>query len=102
LDLLCARNYEPIELSSVLYQPVENPIGKDHDHIKARVIGPVEAQLWTDISEKGWISDHPEFLDFFLQFGLPLFRPLAEFGVFFPMDRATIRSRQGLWEVPNN
>ena len=69
LDLLCARNYIPIELSSVLYQPVEKPIGEDHNHIKVRVIGPEEAQLWTDISAKGWTSDHPEFMDFFLQFG---------------------------------
>lgn len=68
LDLLCARNYRPIEISSVLYQPVEKPIGEDHDHIKVRVIGPEEVQLWTDISARGWTSEHPEFTDFFLQF----------------------------------
>jgi GNAT superfamily N-acetyltransferase len=69
LDLLCTRNYRPIEISSVLYQPVEKPIGVDHNHIKVRVIGPEEAQLWTDISARGWTSDHPELTDFFLQFG---------------------------------
>ena len=69
LDLLCARNYKPIELSSVLYQPVDKPAGEDLEPIKVRVIGPEEAQLWTDISAKGWTSDHPELMDFFLQFG---------------------------------
>jgi GNAT superfamily N-acetyltransferase len=69
LDLLCARNYRPIEISSVLYQPVEKPIGEDSDHIKVRVIGPEEVQLWTDISVSGWTNEQPEFMDFFLQFG---------------------------------
>jgi len=70
LDLLCARNYRPIELSSVLYQPVEKNRSEDHNHIRVRVICREEAQLWTDISAKGWTSDHPEFVDFFLQFGM--------------------------------
>jgi GNAT superfamily N-acetyltransferase len=69
LDLLCARNYRPIEISSVLYRPVEKPVSEDNDHINVRIIGPDEAQLWTEISAKGWASDRPEFIDFFLQFG---------------------------------
>jgi hypothetical protein len=68
LDLLCARNYRPIEISSVLYQPVVEPTGEENDHIKVRVIGPEEIQLWTDISVRGWTSEHPEYVDFFLQF----------------------------------
>src|SRR5262249_24981582 len=27
LDLLCARNYKPVEVSSVLYRPLEKPLG---------------------------------------------------------------------------
>ncbi|HTY63529.1 MAG TPA: GNAT family N-acetyltransferase [Acidobacteriota bacterium] len=69
LDLLCARNYRPIELSSVLYRPVENLAGETNNHIKVRIIGQEEAQLWTEISTKGWTGDHPELTDFFLQFG---------------------------------
>src|SRR5262249_8167283 len=46
LDLLCARSYRPVEISSVLYQPVEQPAGR-HDHIKVRVTGLEEAKLWT-------------------------------------------------------
>ena len=52
----------------MLYQPVEKPIGEDHDHIKVRAIGP-ERELWTEISASGWTNGHPEFIDFFLEFG---------------------------------
>jgi GNAT superfamily N-acetyltransferase len=74
LDLLCARHYRPIEISNVLYQPVEKPAAEDHAHIltgkiKVRVIGPEEAQLWTNISARGWAHDHPEFLESLLQMG---------------------------------
>jgi hypothetical protein len=68
-DLLCARNYKPIEISSVLYRPVEKPVAKSNDRIEVRIIGPEEAQLWNEISTKGWTGDHPELADFFLQFG---------------------------------
>ena len=69
LDLLCARNYRPIELSSVLYRTIERPTGEHPGHIRVRVIGPGEAQLWTNISARGWAHDHPEFHDFLLQLG---------------------------------
>ena len=64
LDLLCARNYRPIEISNVLYRPAESIAVKEAAKITVREIGPEEAQLWTDISAKGWAHDHPEFLDF--------------------------------------
>jgi hypothetical protein len=69
LDMLCARNYRPIEISSVLYRPVEQPTAEGSGHIRVRVIGPQEAQLWTQINARGWTYDHPEFMDFLLQFG---------------------------------
>jgi GNAT superfamily N-acetyltransferase len=69
LDLLCARNYRPIEISSVLYRPVEKPVDGGNAHINVRITGPEEAQLWNEISVKGWTGDYPEFADFFLQFG---------------------------------
>ena len=69
LDLLCARNYRPIEISNVLYQPVEKPGAEDHAHIKVRVIGPEEAQLWNRISARGWSHEHPELTDSLLQIG---------------------------------
>src|ERR1700694_2752266 len=33
LDLLCSRNYRPIEISNVLYRPVEKPAAEDHGDI---------------------------------------------------------------------
>lgn len=69
LDLLCRRNYRPIEISSVLYRPVEAPAAQHQSHIRVRLIAPEETQLWTDISARGWAPDHPEFLEFLQQLG---------------------------------
>jgi GNAT superfamily N-acetyltransferase len=69
LDLLCARHYRPVEISNVMYRPVEEPPAEDHGNIRVRLTGPEEAELWTDISAKGWTHEHPEFLDFVLQAG---------------------------------
>jgi GNAT superfamily N-acetyltransferase len=70
LDLLCTRNYRPIELSNVLYRPVELPKAEHQSHISVRVIGPEETQLWTTISARGWAYEHPELRDFLLQLGV--------------------------------
>jgi GNAT superfamily N-acetyltransferase len=69
LDLLCARNYRPVEISSVLYQSIEKPLHEPKGPIRVRVMDSEETKLWTDISTRGWTSDHPELLDFFVQFG---------------------------------
>jgi len=69
LDLLCARGYRPIEISSVLYRAVEKPTVERKAGISVRVTGPQEAQLWTDISARGWTHEHPELSDFLRQMG---------------------------------
>jgi hypothetical protein len=70
LDLVCARNYRPIEISNVLYRRVEKPAAQDHLNIGVRVIDPRESQLFARISARGWAAhEHPELLDFLLQFG---------------------------------
>ncbi|PYT21716.1 MAG: hypothetical protein DMG57_37735 [Acidobacteria bacterium] len=69
LDLLCARKYRPVEISSVLYRPVEKPDAETHGDIKVRVTGQEEAQLWADISARGWAHEHPELLPFLVQLG---------------------------------
>lgn len=69
LSFLCARGYRPIEISSVLYRAVERPPDVQPSNIIARAIAPEEAQLWADISARGWSHEHPEFKDFMLQFG---------------------------------
>ena len=66
LDLLCARGYRPVEISRVLYRPVEKPAPAG---ISVRVTGPEEGPLWADISAKGWAHEHPELLPFLIQLG---------------------------------
>jgi GNAT superfamily N-acetyltransferase len=70
LGILCARNYKPVELSNVLCQPVERPTAQEQSGVNVRVIVPEEAQLWSDISAKGWSHEHPELRDFLLDFGV--------------------------------
>jgi GNAT superfamily N-acetyltransferase len=69
LDLLCAGNYRPIELSNVLYRPVERSTDEQPTHISMRVIGREETELWTNVSARGWAHEHPELLDFLQQLG---------------------------------
>jgi GNAT superfamily N-acetyltransferase len=69
LHLLCSRNYRPIEISNVLYRPVERPTAEHASPVTVRVIGPDEAQLWTDISTRGWAHELPELRETLLQLG---------------------------------
>jgi GNAT superfamily N-acetyltransferase len=69
LSLLCERGYRPIELSSVVFQPVTQPAENDYPNITVRVAGPGEAKLWGDVSARGWSHDHPEFAEFLVELG---------------------------------
>jgi GNAT superfamily N-acetyltransferase len=69
LDLLCQRHYRPIELSSVLFRPVEAPVQPNTTNVSARVIRPEEADLWNDISVRGWGHEHPDLLGFLKEAG---------------------------------
>jgi hypothetical protein len=69
MDLLCARKYRPIEISSVLYRPVDQPLDEATASVRARVIGEAEATLWVDISARGWSSEYPEMLETIRGFG---------------------------------
>lgn len=70
LGLLCVRNYRPVEISNVLYRPVEKPAAENQANIRVRVISQEEAQLWTEISARAWSHEHPELQDFLLQIGV--------------------------------
>jgi len=65
LGMLCSRNYRPIEISSVLCRSVELSTAEEQSADSVRVIAPEEAQLWSDISARGWSHEHPELGDFF-------------------------------------
>jgi GNAT superfamily N-acetyltransferase len=69
LDLLCVRNYRPIEISNVLYRHVEKSPAQDNPNISVRVIGPKESELFASVSARGWAHEHPELLEFLLQIG---------------------------------
>jgi GNAT superfamily N-acetyltransferase len=72
LDLLCGRKYRPIEISSVLYRAVARPAAGRQDNIEVRVTRPEDAQLWTQITARGWGHEHPELRDFLLENGVLL------------------------------
>lgn len=69
LDLLCKRNYRPVEISNVLCRSIEPPTDEHPKTVTVRVVGPAEAPLWADISARGWAHEHPELVDFLLQLG---------------------------------
>lgn len=69
LNLLCTRNYRPIELSNVLYRRVEPPAAVSDSGIRVHVIGREEAHLWTRIQASAWSHEHPELADFLLESG---------------------------------
>jgi GNAT superfamily N-acetyltransferase len=67
--MLAARNYRPVEISNVLCRPVERPTAEEQSSIQVRVVAPEEANLWSDISARGWSHEHPELGDFLLDLG---------------------------------
>jgi GNAT superfamily N-acetyltransferase len=69
LEILCKRGYTPVELSSVLYRPVEQPAIPPTGSVTLRITGPQEADLWARISARGWAHDHPELTEFLLDLG---------------------------------
>src|SRR5262249_38421365 len=50
LDMLCSRNYRPIEISNVLYRDVEEPAVENQCNTNVRLVGPEESQLFANVS----------------------------------------------------
>lgn len=86
LDLLCARGYRPIEISSVLHQPVERPATKDAGAATVRVAADNDAALWADVSARGWGHDNPELFGFLKQFGALAFARLGSVNFIAALD----------------
>jgi Acetyltransferase (GNAT) family len=62
--LLASRGYKPVELSSVLYQPIDvNTHIQTNPALSVRKVGPQEAALYGKISARGW-SEHPELMPY--------------------------------------
>lgn len=69
LPLLGSRGYLPVELSTVLHQPIApTMLRQTTPHVHVRVAPPREVALWADISAQGW-SEFPEFSDFMRDIG---------------------------------
>jgi GNAT superfamily N-acetyltransferase len=68
LGMLCARQYRPIEISSVMVRTVERP-AEGLENIAVRVILPEEAPLWAEVGARGWAHQNPELLEFMKEFG---------------------------------
>jgi GNAT superfamily N-acetyltransferase len=70
LDLLCARQYRPIEISNVMYRAVEKLASEERGGIQVRVTGTDEARIWAAVNAQGWTHEHPELADFLEQHGV--------------------------------
>ncbi|MDQ3799407.1 MAG: GNAT family N-acetyltransferase, partial [Acidobacteriota bacterium] len=72
VELLNRRGYQPIELSSILYQPLEGEITTAlpvNPQIKTRVIEKGEEELWARVSANGWATEGEGLSEFMFQFG---------------------------------
>jgi hypothetical protein len=69
LGRLCRRNYQPVEVSSVLYRAVEQPGPNPAGNIQVRIAGPEESGLWSEVNARAWSHDHPELLEFLRRAG---------------------------------
>jgi len=65
---LATRGYQPCELSTVLYQPIDmnTSIGNGSD-LHVRLVAPTEVTLYGKVSAQGW-SEHPEFMPYIEDF----------------------------------
>lgn len=62
LSLLKERGFHPIELTSVIYLPLEREINLGfllNPQIKTRIAGANEEKLWAETDARGWSTEAP-------------------------------------------
>ena len=72
LTLLNERGYQPIELTSVMFRPLESEINLGfalNPKIETRIIEPGEEKLWAQTSANGWATEMEGLAEFMLNFG---------------------------------
>lgn len=80
LSLLGERGYQPIELTSVLYRPIENDLSAAlNPRIKTRLIEPGEETLWAQTAASGWSTEAPGLSDFVFDIGQVISRSSLPF-----------------------
>jgi GNAT superfamily N-acetyltransferase len=60
LQLLCNHGYRPMEVSNVLFQPIEDLRPPVQSNVRVRTVGRAEAALWATISTRAWTHEYPE------------------------------------------
>lgn len=71
MSLLNERGYHPIELSNVMFMPIENQsrFSAKNSLINTRIIRPGEEKMWAQVSAEGWATEGEGLSDFMLEFG---------------------------------
>ena len=67
LEVLARRDYRPVEMTSILYQPIE-PRQSD-SRIVTRRIAAGEEELWSATAAEGWKSESPDLAGFIYDMG---------------------------------
>lgn len=65
-ELIRERGYQPVEMSNVLYRPIDPDLrlhASRNEKIKVRVVEDEEVDLWAQTACEGW-SEFPEVADF--------------------------------------
>lgn len=73
MPLLSKRGYQPIELSSVIYKPIDKNaefIATKNLQIGTHVIKPGEEEVWAKTSAQGWATVAEGFYDVIFELGL--------------------------------
>ena len=71
MALLNERGYQPIELTSVMYQTLNAetaPGLPNNPNISTRIIGKDEVEIWAKMCAAGWAGEMPELSGFMLEF----------------------------------
>ncbi len=72
IGLLNERGYQPVELTSVMFQEINGETIENtpiNPAIKTRIIEPGEEKLWAQTSANGWATEMEGLDDFMFQFG---------------------------------
>lgn len=67
LEILYQRNYQPVELSTILYKQLTNEDSAHYENnpqVTARHLRKGEEKLWVSTSVEGWSAEMPVFPDF--------------------------------------
>jgi GNAT superfamily N-acetyltransferase len=66
IELLVARDYRPVEMTSVMFRPIGDVTPRD-GRVRARTASPEEVNAWADVAAEGW-GETPELSAFIRQF----------------------------------